>query len=143
MRFGLAAMRIDVSDRALVEDLLEFLRRCSCTVERTGPGSVRVSLDPAVSVGAALSLVRAGVCYACAGAIEAPLARLGSALCLDCRDTEGARNGEPPANGGARRLWARMEIEAYLRVWQARHPQARLTLAESAPASGAIAAAAR
>jgi hypothetical protein len=34
-----------------------------------------------------------------------------------------------------------MEIEAYLRVWQARHPQARATLSESAPA--AIAAAAR
>lgn len=134
-------MRIDVSDRAFVEELLEFLRRCSCTVERSGPTSVRVMLDPKVSVGAALSLVRAGVCYACAGAIEPPLARLGSPLCLDCRDTEGARNGEARAGHAARRQWARMEIEAYLRVWQARHPQARATLSESAPA--AIAAAAR
>jgi hypothetical protein len=134
-------MRVDVSDQALVEDLLEFLRRCSCTAERTGPTTVRVALEPTVSLGAALSLVRAGVCYACAGAIEAPLARLGSALCLECRDGQGARNGEPHADDRARYQWARMEIEAYLRVWQARHPQARATLSESAPA--AIAAAAR
>jgi hypothetical protein len=134
-------MRIDVSDQALVEGLLEFLRRCSCAAERTGPASVRVALDPTVSVGAALSLVRAGVCYACTGAIEAPLARLGSALCLECRDTEGARNGEARADDRARRLWAHMEIESYLRVWQAKHPEARVTLSESAP--GAIAAAAR
>ncbi len=134
-------MRIDVSDRALVEELLEFLRRCSCTAERTGPGSLRVSLDPAVSVGAALSLVREGVCYACTRPVEAPLARLGSALCLECRDSEGARTGEPRAGGAAQREWARMEIEAYLRVWQARHPHTGVTLSEAAPA--AIAAAAR
>jgi hypothetical protein len=140
MRFG-SAVRIDVSDRALVEELLEFLRRCSCTVERSGPTALRVVLDPAVSVGAALSLVRAGVCYACAGEIEAPLARLGSALCLDCRDSEGARSGEMRADDRARRQWALMEIEAYLRVWEARHPEARVTLSDPAP--GAIAAAAR
>jgi hypothetical protein len=134
-------MRVDVSDQALVEDLLEFLRRCSCTAERTGPTSVRVALDPTVSIGAALSLVREGVCYACTGAIEAPLARLGSALCLECRDTEGARHGESHADGRARRQWAKMEIESYLRVWQAQHPEARVTLSESAPS--AIAAAAR
>jgi hypothetical protein len=136
-------VRIDVSDRTLVEELLEFLRRCSCTVERSGPTSVRVLLDPAVSVGAALSLVRAGVCYACAGTIEAPLARLGSALCLDCRADEGARNGEARADDRARRQWARMEVEAYLRVWEARHPEARVTLSDSAAPPGAIAAAAR
>jgi hypothetical protein len=135
-------VRIDVSDRALVEELLEFLRRCSCTVERTGPASLRVYLDPAVSVGAALSLVRAGVCYACAGAIEAPLARLGSALCLDCRDSHGARSGELRADDRARRNWARMEVEEYLRVWQAKHPEARVTLSDSTPPS-AVAAAAR
>jgi hypothetical protein len=139
MRFG-TAVRIDVSDRALVEELLEFLRRCSCTVERSGPTALRVVLDPAVSVGAALSLVRAGVCYACAGEIEAPLARLGSALCLDCRDSEGTRSGEMRADDRARHQWARMEIEAYLRVWEARHPEARVTLSDPAP--GAIAAAA-
>jgi hypothetical protein len=140
MRSG-SAVRIDVSDQALVEELLEFLRRCSCTVERSGPTSLRVVLDPAVSVGAALSLVRAGVCYACAGTIEAPLARLGSSLCLDCRDTEGARNVDVRADDGARRQWARMEIEAYLRVWQAQHPDAGVTLSDRPP--GAIAAAAR
>jgi len=141
MRFGSTAVRIDVSDQTLVEELLEFLRRCSCTVERSGPASVRVLLDPTVSVGAALSLVRAGVCYACAGTIEAPLARLGSALCLDCRDSEGARSGETRADDRARRQWARMEIEAYVRVWQARHPEAGVTMSDPAP--GAIAAAAR
>jgi hypothetical protein len=141
MGLGLAAVRIDVSDRALVEDLLDFLRRCSCSVERTGPSSLRVRLDPAVSVGAALSLVRAGVCYACAGEIEAPLARLGSALCLDCRDSEVARNGESTADASSRHRWARMEVESYLRVWQARHPEVRVTLSEPAP--GAIASAAR
>ena len=130
-------MRIDVSDAALVEDLLEFLRRCSCTSEQTGPTSLQVALDPAVSVGAALSLVRAGVCYACAGTIEPPLARLGSALCLECRESEGARHGESRADHPARQQWARMEIEAYLRVWQAHHPEAQATL------SDAIAAAAR
>jgi hypothetical protein len=140
MRFE-SAVRIDVSDRALVEELLEFLRRCSCTVERIGPTTLRVALDPAVSVGAALSLVRAGICYACAGTIEAPLARLGSALCLDCRGNEGARNGELRADERARREWARMELEAYLRVWQARHPETQVTLSEPAP--GVVAAAAR
>lgn len=135
-------MRIDVSDRTLVEELLEFLRRCSCTVERSGPTSLRVLLDPAVSVGAALNLVRAGVCYACAGAIEAPLARLGSALCLDCRGSEGARTGEARADDRARRQWARMEVEAYLRVWEARHPEARVTLSDGRVLD-AIAAAAR
>lgn len=134
-------MRIDVSDQALVEDLLEFLRRCSCTAEQTGPTTMHVALEPAVSLGAALSLVRAGVCYACAGPIEAPLARLGSALCLECRESDGARNGVPPADDRARGQWARMEIEAYLRVWQAKHPEGRVTLSE--PASVAIAAAAR
>lgn len=134
-------MRIDVSDRALVEDLLEFLRRCSCTAERTGPTSLQVALDPSVSVGAALNLVRAGVCYACAGTIERPLARLGSALCLECRDSEGARHDGTRADQTARQQWARMEIEAYLRVWQAKHSEARVTLFESAP--GAVAAAAR
>jgi hypothetical protein len=133
-------VRIDVSDRALLDELLEFLRRCSCTVERSGPTSLRVVLEPAVSVGAALSLVRAGVCYACAGEIEAPLARLGSALCLDCRDSEGARNTELRADERARHQWARMEIEAYLRVWEVKHPDARVTLSDPAP--GAIAAAA-
>lgn len=134
-------VRIDVSDRALVEELLEFLRRCSCTVDLAGPTSIRVTLDPTVSVGAALSLVRAGICYACAGAIEAPLARLGSALCLDCRGSEGAREGEATADRAARREWARMEVEAYLRVWQARHPEAKAVLSDLGPA--AIAAAAR
>ena len=140
MGLGLAAVRIEVSDRALVEELLDFLRRCTCSVERVGPSSLRVTLDPAVSVGAALSLVRAGVCYACAGEIEAPLARLGSALCLDCRDSEGARNGESAADASSRHRWARMEVESYLRVWQARHPEVRVTLSEPAP--GAIASAA-
>jgi hypothetical protein len=130
-------VRIDVSDRALVGELLEFLRRCSCTVEPTGPGSLRVFLDPAVTVGAALSLVRAGICYACTGTIEAPLARLGSALCLECRDSEGTRTGELRADEGTRRQWARMEIEAYLRVWQAQHPEARATLSDL---PGAVAA---
>jgi hypothetical protein len=139
MRFG-SAVRIDVSDRALVEELLEFLRRCACTVERTGPGSLRVLLDPAVSVGAALSLVRAGVCYACTGTIEAPLARLGSALCLECRDNEGARSGELRADEHARRSWARMEVEAYLRVWQAKHPETRVTFSDPPPAAIAAAA---
>jgi hypothetical protein len=137
-----SAVRIDVSDRALVEELLEFLRRCSCTVERSGPSSLRVELDPAVSIGAALSLVRAGVCYACAGEIEAPLARLGSALCLDCRENEGARNGVARADDRSRRQWARMEVEAYLRVWEARHPEARVTLSDGTAPPGAIAAAA-
>jgi hypothetical protein len=137
MRFGSAVVRIDVSDRALVGELLEFLRRCPCTAEQTGPSSIRVLLDPAVSLGAALSLVRAGVCYGCAGTIEAPLARLGSALCLECRGTEAARNGEPAADKAARRRWAFMEIEAYVRVWQAGHPQTRVTLSDPAPAAAA------
>lgn len=140
MGFG-SAVRIDVSDRALVEGLLEFLRRCSCTVERSGPTAVRVLLDPAVSVGAALSLVRAGACYACTGPIEAPLARLGSALCLDCRGNARAPNGDVRADDRARREWARLEVEAYLRIWQARHPTASVTLSDAPP--GAVAAAAR
>ena len=134
-------MRIDVSDRALVAELLEFLRSCSCTAERTGPGSIRVSLDSTVLVGAALSLVQAGVCYACTQPVEAPLARLGSALCLGCRDSRGGRTGGPQADAAARRRWARMAVEAYLRVWETRHPQVRATLSEPGP--DALAATAR
>lgn len=127
MDFG-AAMRIHISHPTHVADLIEFLRRCQCSVEQIGKRTVSVALDPPVTLAAALSLVREGVCYACAGAIESPLVRLGSPLCLDCRSSEGGRSFELDAGDMRRLQWARMEVDSYLRVWQARHKGVRALL---------------
>jgi len=103
-----------------VRDLLDFLRRCGCEVEQSSPDVLDVQLHPEVSVEAVLSLVRDHRCYGCGGAISDVLVKLGSPLCHDCRDGSGVNGRASKRSLGA--LWARMEVDAYLRVWQAQHP---------------------
>ena len=114
-------MRVRVA-ATLAHDLLDFLRRCGCEVEQSCPDIIDVRLEPKVSVDAVLSFVRDRRCYACGGEVAEVLAKLGSALCHDCRDTAAA-SGRGPERV-VRSLWARMEVDAYLRVWRARHPGA-------------------
>jgi len=103
-----------------VRDLLDFLRRCGCEVEQSSPDVLDVQLHPEVSVEAVLSLVRDERCYGCGGAISDVLVKLGSPLCHDCRDGPGVNGRASKRSLGA--LWARMEVDAYLRVWQKQHP---------------------
>jgi hypothetical protein len=115
---------------SLAHDLLDFLRRCGCEVEQSCPDIIDVRLDPNVSVDAVLSVVRDHRCYACGGEVADVLAKLGSALCHDCRDAADA-SGRAPERV-VRALWARMEVDAYLRVWLARHPGAEAALLDGA-----------
>jgi hypothetical protein len=46
-------MKVEVSDPALVDDLLAFLRRAECEVERNGGGMLAVTLPASVPEGAA------------------------------------------------------------------------------------------
>ena len=67
-----------------------------------------------------LSLVRDRRCYGCGGAISDVLVKLGSPLCHDCRDGAGVSGRASKRALGD--LWARMEVDSYLRVWRAQHP---------------------
>ena len=71
---------------------------------------------------AVLSLVRDSRCYGCGGQISDVLAKLGSALCHDCRDRAAATGCAPERSLSV--VWARMEIDSYLRVWRAQHGDA-------------------
>jgi len=115
-------VRVRVAESTLVRDLLDFLRRCGCKVEQSSPDVLDVQLEPDVSLEAALSLVRDRRCYGCGGQIPEVLAKLGSPLCHDCRDHSGGSGRASKRALGA--LWARMEVDAYLRVWRAQHPGA-------------------
>jgi hypothetical protein len=118
-------VRVRVAESTLVRDLLDFLRRCGCEVEQSSPDVLDVQLQPEVSVEAVLSLVRDRLCYGCGGRIPDVLAKLGSSLCHDCRDR--AASGRAPERSlGA--LWARMEVDAYLRIWRAQHPDTAVSV---------------
>jgi hypothetical protein len=116
-------MRIRLDNSAFLDDLIEFLRRCECRVEQVGPKVVRVELRRA-DLDAALNRVRLGYCTRCGGEIERVLTSHGSVMCQDCRDGIGAS----ALNGRAGRDWARMELGAFLRVWQLRHPETQAQL---------------
>jgi hypothetical protein len=105
-------VRVRIAETTLVHDLLDFLRRCGCEVDQSSWNVLDVQLQPHVSAEAALSLVR----------ISEVLAKLGSALCHDCRDTEAATGRAPERALSA--TWARMVIDSYLRVWRVWHPEA-------------------
>ena len=122
-------MRVRVA-ASLAHDLLDFLRRCGCEVEQACPDIIDVRLEPIVSVDAVLSFVRDRRCYACGEEVAEVLAKLGSALCHDCRDRAVA-SGRAPERV-VRSLWARMEIDAYLRVWRAQHPDVEVALLDAA-----------
>lgn len=116
-------VQLQLNDTALASELGMFLRRCECVVEHLGPNTLGVAVRHGIDVDAAVRQLRAGRCYRCGDEIESTVFGLGSPLCLDCR---------PGSNGVAEGLirdeWARMEVEAYVKVWQALHPAGRVEL---------------
>jgi hypothetical protein len=114
-------MRVQVSDVKLVDDLADYLGRCGCVVRKYGARVLGVSVSTEVSLDAALALVREGRCYSCGSAIAPALASLGSTQCHDCRD-DGRGDAE------AAEAWCEMEVEAFLGVWRAWHPQASVAV---------------
>ena len=124
---GAAAMvRLKLDDPSLTPKLVAFLRRCQCEILHLGPTSVGVGLGHPVDPDAAVQRVEDGRCYRCGEPIERVLFRLGSPRCHDCREGSGADPLSERDN--AQETWTRMEVEAYLRVWESLHPGARVEL---------------
>jgi hypothetical protein len=115
-------VRVRLDDPSVAPELASFLRRCQCDVQQLGPTMVGVGICHGVDPAAAARRLEDGRCYRCGEPIETVLFRLGSPLCHDCR--EGSGNG---ASETAER-WARMEVEAYLRIWCLQNPDARVEL---------------
>jgi hypothetical protein len=120
-------VQVRLENATLVSDLTEFLRRCECLVEQVGRKTLRVDLDGPVSFGAAMSRARSGLCYMCGGEVESIFARLGSSLCHNCRERRSDGSLASP-DSAVHQEWRRMQLSAYLRVWQARHPDAEAQL---------------
>lgn len=121
-------MKVRLQNSALVGDLSEFLRRCECLVEQVGRGTLSVRLDGPVSFEAAMSRARSGLCYMCGGEVESVLANLGSPVCLDCRESRAGSGSRGSMDSTFQQEWRRMQLLAYLRVWQARHPDTQAQL---------------
>ena len=120
-------VRLRLTDATLAAELATFLRRCECDVDQLGPTTLGVAVRHKIAEEAALRQLRAGRCYRCGDEIESMLFRLGSPLCLDCR--QGLKDvGATSVDGPAREEWTRMEVAAYLRVWQALHPDGGVEL---------------
>jgi hypothetical protein len=117
-------VKVRLKNYALVGDLTEFLRRCECLVEQVGRETLRVDFQGPVSIEAAMSRVRAGLCYMCGGDVESVFARLGSPLCHDCRESRSGDASRESPDSAVQQDWRQMQLNAYLRVWQARHPEA-------------------
>jgi hypothetical protein len=115
-------VRVRLHDPSAAPELASFLRRCQCEVQQLGPTMVGVGLGHGVDPEVAARRLQHGRCYRCGEPIEPVLFRLGSPQCQDCR--EGSRDTEPEAA----ELWARMEIESYLRIWRLRNPGATVEL---------------
>jgi hypothetical protein len=118
-------MIVQLTNPSLTDELLSFLRRCPCDVQRIGATRLRVEVDGWEE--GDRSPLLAGCCYRCGGEVEAPLSRLGSLACLDCRD--GLASTSPGDLSRAllqvatRRESAEKQIRAFIRVWQALHPE--------------------
>jgi hypothetical protein len=121
-------VKVRLENSALVSDLSEFLRRCQCLVEQVGRETLRVDFDGPVSFEAAMSRVRSGLCYMCGGEVEGVLAKLGSPMCQDCRETRSGGASRAWTDSAVHQDWRRMQLDAYLRVWQARHPDTEAQL---------------
>jgi hypothetical protein len=115
-------VKVRLQNSALVADLSEFLRRCECLVEQVGRGTLKVDLDGPVSFEAAMGRARSGLCYMCGAEVESVLANLGSPVCHDCRESRSGHASLGPVGPRLQQEWRRMQLLAYLRVWQARHP---------------------
>jgi hypothetical protein len=121
-------VQVRLENSALVGDLSEFLRRCECLVEQIGRETLKVDLDGPVSVDAAMSRAQSGLCYMCGREVETIFARLDSSLCDDCRERRSYDGPLASPESVVHREWRRMQLDAYLRVWQARHPDAEAQL---------------
>jgi hypothetical protein len=121
-------VKVRLENSALVGDLSEFLRRCECLVEQVGRETLRVDLDGPVSFEAAMSRARSGLCYTCGGEVESVFLRLGSPLCHDCRESRSRHGSRVSPDPAVQEEWRRMQLDAYLRVWQARHPETEAQL---------------
>jgi hypothetical protein len=112
-----------LNDTALTVELERFLRRCECEVQQLGPNTLSVGIRHGVDINAAVRQLRSGRCYRCGEEIEPSVFGLGSPLCLDCR-----HEGNDLAESPIRDEWARMEVAAYVKVWQELHPAGRVEL---------------
>jgi hypothetical protein len=121
-------VRLRLNDSSHVMNLEAFLRRCECDVEQLGPTTLGVGLRHSIDVDVAVRQLRAGRCYRCGDEIEPLVFGLGSPLCLECRDAQAANGDAPIDERPIRDEWARMEVEAYVKVWQALHPEAKVEL---------------
>jgi hypothetical protein len=118
-------VQLQLNDTALASELGMFLRRCECVVEHLGPSTLGVAVRHGIDVDAAVRHFRAGRCQHRGDEIESTVFGHGSPLCLDCR-----HGSDDDADGLIRDEWARMEVEAYVKVWQALHPAGRVKLIE-------------
>jgi hypothetical protein len=123
-------MRVRINESTLLDDLVRFLRRCGCRVTQVELETIDVQLDIDVSLEVAMTLVRAGRCYRCGEEVAPGLSALGSTLCHDCRDRSEHENGAHMHDQPSR-VWARMEIDAYLSVWCALHPEAHISISNA------------
>lgn len=93
-------IRLRVDDPMLAPELLTYLRRCQCDVEYLGPTTLEVCLGHSIDVKTAIRQFGGGL----------------SEHTIDL--------GEGPV----RDEWARMEVEAYLKVWCTLHPECSVQL---------------
>jgi hypothetical protein len=114
-------MRVQLSDPALIESLLDHLRACACVVEQIDAAVLAVWCPPdECSSGGKLT------CRSCGAPVAETLGRLGSLRCHDCRDEGGFETliagiyGH--ANGNGRAARARSDLAGYLAEWEASHP---------------------
>jgi hypothetical protein len=115
-------VRLRVHDPSRTAELVTFLRRCQCEVQHLGPSTVGVGLGHPVDPDALARRVQEGRCYVCGEAIEEVLFRLGSPRCHDCRESTG-NHGDT-----INESWTRIEVEAFLRIWRLRNPDALVEL---------------
>jgi hypothetical protein len=123
---GLRQMRVQLSDPALVESLLDHLRAHGCVVDQIDATVLAVWCPPMDCNDSADLLT----CRSCGEPVAETLGRLGSLRCHDCRDEGGFETllagvyGH--ANGHAAR--ARSDLAGYLAEWESRNPGANAVI---------------
>jgi|SRR4051812_44473277 hypothetical protein len=119
-------VRLRLQDPSSTPELVSFLRRCQCQVRDLGAATLGVGVGHDVDPDAAVRRLQSGLCCRCGKEIADSLFRLGSSRCHDCRDSTGVdRRSDTEA---LREDWTQMEVEAYLKVWQALHPDVGVEL---------------
>jgi hypothetical protein len=116
-------VQLQLNDPAATLELEAFLRRCECFVNQVGPLLLAVGIAHDVDATAAVRHLRGGCCVRCGASIEECVFRLGSPLCLECR-ADPFRDQDT----SVRDAWTRMEVEAYVQVWRALHPDSAVEL---------------